>query len=57
MRGMWGPTSFKDVLEIIWYYKWEFFKALLPIGIPVFSLGLGTGWLVLVQKIYKTWTY
>ncbi|MFK4380037.1 hypothetical protein ABH948_005486 [Bacillus sp. RC218] len=51
MRGMWGPTSFKDVLEIIWYYKWEFFKALLPIGIPVFSLGLGTGWLVLVQKI------
>ncbi|MBF7156619.1 hypothetical protein [Bacillus albus] len=41
---MWGHTSLKDTLELIWYYKWEFLKALLPIGVPVFLLGLLTGW-------------
>ncbi|EJR71393.1 hypothetical protein IK9_06044 [Bacillus cereus VD166] len=43
---MWGPQKFTEVLEFIWYYKWEFLKALLPIGVPVFLLGLLTGWFV-----------
>lgn len=43
---MWGPKSFKDMMEFIWYYKWEMLKALLPVGIPIFLLGLLMGWIL-----------
>ncbi|MEW9576732.1 hypothetical protein U9K47_15460 [Bacillus toyonensis] len=41
-REMWGPTTFKDVLEFFWEYKWYVLKrSCIP-----FLIGLGTGWLI-----------
>jgi len=39
---MWGPTTFKDVLEFFWEYKWYVLK----MSCVPFLIGLGTGWLI-----------
>ncbi|TCW59083.1 hypothetical protein EC917_101337 [Bacillus thuringiensis] len=39
---MWGPTTFKDVLEFFWEYKWYVLKK----SCVPFLIGLGTGWLI-----------